>query len=311
MTALTPVIMIMGPTASGKTSLGLELAQHFPVEIISVDSALVYKSMDIGTSKPDQSMLDIAPHHLIDICDPVEAYSAAQFRNDALRLMDSISQKGKVPLLVGGTMLYYRALLNGLSELPSADPEVRVRLEQMLAESGLQALHQKLKSIDPVAAARIHPNDPQRIQRALEVYEITGKPISVWWQEQSDNSLPYNIVKLATMPEDRSLLHKIIEQRFDEMLEQGFVEEVESLRARGDLDLDKPSMRCVGYRQIWQYLDGEFDYAAMRNKGVVATRQLAKRQLTWLRREEDLHWITTAQTDTLQQALAKLASYLN
>jgi len=304
MTDLPPAILIMGPTASGKTSLALEFAKRFPVEIISVDSALVYRDMNIGTSKPDSSMLAVAPHHLIDICDPTEAYSAATFRNDALSLMASVTEKGKIPLLVGGTMLYYRGLLNGLSDLPSAQPELRQKLEKMFESSGNQVMHQRLEQVDPVAAKKIHPNDPQRIQRALEVYESTGKPISQWWADQDKYVFPYKTIKIATMPEDRSLLHKIIEQRFDEMLELGFVKEVESLMARGDLDLDKPSMRSVGYRQIWQFLEGEFNYDEMRNKGIAATRQLAKRQLTWLRREKELNWVTTAKENTLGQALS-------
>ncbi len=296
-------ILIMGPTASGKTALALEVADRFPVEIISVDSALVYRDMDIGTSKPDQAQRQAVPHHLIDICDPAVAYSAAEFRSDATQLMQQIVARGKMPLLVGGTMLYYRALLNGLSELPSAEPEVRARLEARLAVMGSQGLHQELQKIDPVAAEKIHPNDPQRIQRALEVFEITARPISEWWREQQTIQFPFNTIKIGTMPAERSQLHAIIERRFDEMLQQGFVDEVERLKIKGNLDLDKPSMRCVGYRQIWQYLDGDFDYAVMREKGIAATRQLAKRQLTWLRRENEVNWVMTAQPDTGVNAL--------
>ena len=303
MTALPPAIFIMGPTGSGKTSLALEVARQYSVEIINVDSASIYREMDIGTSKPDDHALAVAPHHLINICDPTEAYSAAQFREDALALMHSITDQGKIPLLVGGTMLYHKALLQGLSDLPSADPDVRQHLEDILADKGLHYLHKQLEKIDPVAAQKIHPNDPQRIQRALEVFEVSGKPISVWWSEQTKNDLPFLLIKLATMPEERALLHKNIEKNFDDMLLRGFVEEVQRLKARGDLDLDKPSMRCIGYRQIWQYLDGELSYKEMRDKGVAASRQYAKRQLTWLRSENDLNWINTARPDAAEHAL--------
>ena len=303
MTALPPAIFIMGPTGSGKTSLALEIARKYSVEIINVDSASIYREMDIGTSKPDAHVLAVAPHHLIDICDPVEAYSAAQFREDALALMHSITDQGKIPLLVGGTMLYHKALLQGLSDLPSADPETRQRLENMMREKGLAYLHKQLEIIDPIAAKKIHPNDPQRVQRALEVFEVSGKPISVWWLEQEKNDLPFQVIKLATMQEQRALLHKSIETNFDKMLLKGFVEEVQRLKARGDLDLNKPSMRCIGYRQIWLYLDGEFGYKEMRDKGVAASRQYAKRQLTWLRSEKDLNWITTSRSDAVENAL--------
>jgi len=300
---LPPAIMLMGPTASGKTALSLYLADQFPFEIISVDSALVYKGMDIGTSKPDQNVLQNYPHHLIDICSPEEAYSVAQFRSDALKAMQDITSRGKIPLLVGGTMLYYRSLVQGLSELPSANEEVRKSLEQFMDKHGLPALHKRLQSVDLVAAQNIHPNDPQRIQRALEVYEISGKPISQWWEEQKSNKLPYSVLKIAVSTSERSLLHERIEMRFKQMLEEGFVDEVKNLRARGDLDLNKPSMRAVGYRQAWQYLDGEYSFEDMQYKGIVATRQLAKRQLTWLRSEQDLHWFKSDQNNFEQQVL--------
>jgi len=300
---LPPVVMLMGPTASGKTALSLYLTDQFPFEIISVDSALVYKGMDIGTSKPDQGVLQKYPHHLIDICSPKEAYSVAQFRSDALKVMQDITSRGKIPLLAGGTMLYYRSLIQGLSELPSADEEVRKSLEQFTEKNGLAALHERLKAVDAVAAQKIHPHDPQRIQRALEVYELSGKPISQWWEEQKSNKLPYSVLKIAVSTSERSLLHERIETRFKQMLEEGFVDEVKTLRTRGDLDLNKPSMRAVGYRQVWQYLDGEYSFEDMQYKGIVATRQLAKRQLTWLRSEQDLHWFKSDQNNFEQQVL--------
>ena len=300
---LPPAIMLMGPTASGKTALSLYLADQFPFEIISVDSALVYKGMDIGTSKPDQNVLQNCPHHLVDICSPEEVYSVAQFRSDALKAMQDITSRGKIPLLVGGTMLYYRSLIQGLSELPSANEEVRKSLEQYMDKHGLPALHKRLQSVDLVAAQNIHPNDPQRIQRALEVYEISGKPISQWWEEQKGDKLPYSVLKIAVSTSERSLLHERIEMRFKQMLEEGFVDEVKTLRARGDLDLNKPSMRAVGYRQAWQYLDDEYSFEDMQYKGIVATRQLAKRQLTWLRSEQDLHWFKSDQNNFEQQVL--------
>ena len=311
MSRYPPIICLMGPTASGKTSLALEIARQVPVEIISVDSALVYRQMDIGTSKPDRAMRAAVPHHLIDICDPAESYSAARFRQDALQLMAQITERGRIPLLVGGTMLYFRALLEGLSDLPSADPVTRGRLEQRMASLGSAALHAELAQVDPDAAQKIHPNDPQRIQRALEVFEVTGRPISEWWQAQRASNLPYNVFKLAVMPEDRHMLHALIARRFDEMLAQGFVDEVAALRSRGDLTLDKPSMRSVGYRQVWQYLAGDFDYATMREKGIVATRQLAKRQFTWLRREPHLHCLTGEPKSLSDEAMHRIGELLS
>jgi len=299
-------LFLMGPTASGKTALALEIANHFPVEIISVDSALVYREMDIGTSKPTLDIRKKIPHYLIDICEPTEAYSAAQFRNDALEKMAEIVERGNTPLLVGGTMLYYRALSEGLSDLPSADPDVRARLEQMLVEKGSAALHQRLQKIDPEAAQKIHPNDPQRLQRAIEVFEISGKPISEWWKEQKQQKPPYDFLKYALNTRERSVLHQRIEKRFIEMLEEGFVAEIEKLRARGDLHLDRPSMRAVGYRQVWQYLDGEYSYDEMVHKGIVATRQLAKRQLTWLRSETELQWIYSEEQLFIENTLKNL-----
>ncbi len=286
-----PVLCIMGPTASGKTDLAVEMVKRFPFAIVSVDSVLVYRSMDIGTAKPDATVQRIAPHRLIDIRDPREPYSAAQFCRDALREMRDIQDTGRIPLLVGGTMLYFRALQRGLSDLPPADSTVRARLEMERNAMGLAALYQRLGSVDPVAAARIHPRDGQRIQRALEVYELTGRPMTELYRHQSDQRLSFEFFKVVIAPPDRTVLHRRIEQRFLSMLEQGLVAEVEALRARGDLGLDKPSMRAVGYRQVWEYLDGVGEYADMVQRGGAATRQFAKRQLTWLRSESDTFWL--------------------
>lgn len=286
--ALPPAIFLMGPTASGKTGLAVELVQRFPLEIISVDSALVYRGMDIGTAKPDAATLARAPHHLIDIIDPTSAYSASQFCSDALRLMAEIHGRGKVPLLVGGTMLYFKALQGGLSELPEADPDIRARLEAEAAESGWPALHARLAEIDPETAARLEKTDAQRIQRALEVCEISGQPMSVLHKQSTGASLPYRLLKLALVPSQRSVLHERIAMRFKSMLEQGLVEEVHRLRQQyPELTAGMPSMRCVGYRQAWQYLYAEFNLPELVEKGIAATRQLAKRQLTWLRGMDD------------------------
>ena len=286
---LPPAVCLMGPTAAGKTDLAVTLVEQLPMDIISVDSVMVYRGMDIGSAKPDSETLTRAPHRLIDIRDPVEAYSAAQFREDALREMTKISSEGRIPLLVGGTMLYFRALLSGLSSLPSADAEIRTRLEAEAEVEGWASLHRRLADVDADAAARIHPNDPQRIQRALEVYELTGVPLSeLQHQQQVDQPLPYRIIKLAVAPAERSVLHQRIAQRFEQMLGEGLVEEVESLRQRGDLHLDLPALRAVGYRQVWEFLEGDIDYTEMVERGVIATRQLAKRQFTWLRSEPSL-----------------------
>ncbi len=293
----------MGPTAAGKTDLAVELVETMNMEIISVDSALVYRGMNIGTAKPSAETLEKAPHHLIDIKDPVEAYSAAEFAEDAARLIREILDRGKVPLLCGGTMLYYRAITEGLSSLPSADEAIRQKLLQQAEETGWQVMHQRLQEIDPKAAQRIHPNDPQRIQRALEVYEITGMSMSDWQEQHKPEGLPYEFIKVAISPEDRSVLHQRIEARFDLMLKQGFIDEVTTLRNRGDLDLDKPSMRCVGYRQIWEYLDGKHELEEARLRGIYATRQLAKRQLTWLRSITDLNWFDPEKSSKMQKSL--------
>jgi len=285
-TAETPtVIFIMGPTAAGKTDLAVACVEQFDCELISVDSALVYSEMDIGTAKPDAETLRRAPHKLIDIIDPSESYSAGNFREDALREIQSTLSRGKTPVLVGGTMLYYKTLQEGLSELPAADEAIRAQLEDDAKQYGWQVMHDRLASIDPVSAERIHPNDPQRIQRALEVFEVSGKTLTEFWQAQKSQALPYKIVKIAFFPENRDLLKQRIAQRFYQMLELGLIEEVEALRARGDLNLDLPSMRCVGYRQVWEYLDGLMSREQMIDRGIIATRQLAKRQMTWLRKE--------------------------
>ncbi len=300
-----PVLCLMGPTASGKTALAVALAQRLPFEIVSVDSALVYREMNIGTAKPDAETRRIAPHRLVDILDPVESYSAGRFRADALREIAAIQSAGRVPLLVGGTMLYFRALERGLAELPTADSALRARLAMEWAEQGGAALHARLARIDPAAAARIHPADSQRIQRALEVYELTGRPWTELCAASRDESLPFRIVKWVLMPTNRQVLHARIERRFREMLERGFVAEVERLRSRGDLDPDLPSMRAVGYRQVWAYLDGRLDYAAMVERGIVATRQYAKRQLTWLRAESEAVWLDGDEGRHLDQAVAR------
>ena len=277
----------MGPTASGKTGVAVELAQHLPVEIISVDSALVYRGMDIGTAKPDAATLARAPHHLIDIRDPSETYSAAAFRHDALRLMADITAREKIPLLVGGTMLYFKALREGLSDLPQADPEVRAALDAEIAQHGIQHLHRQLAKVDAETAARLEPTDTQRIQRAMEIYWLTGQPMSALFKHKTDSGLPYRILPIALIPGERSVLHQRIASRFRQMLEQGLVEELRGLRQRYALHPDLPSMRCVGYRQAWQYLDGEINKDELLDKGIAATRQLAKRQLTWLRSMPD------------------------
>ncbi|MFL9977865.1 tRNA (adenosine(37)-N6)-dimethylallyltransferase MiaA [Paraburkholderia graminis] len=282
----TPIPCLLGPTASGKTAAALALAAQRPIEIISVDSALVYRQMDIGTAKPTAEERAIAPHHLIDIVDPANAYSAAEFRADALRLTAEIHARGRLPLLVGGTMLYYKALTQGLNDLPAADPNVRAQLDADAARDGWPALHARLAAIDPATAARLAPNDSQRIQRALEVFMLTGEAMSTLLAAPArtdDAAADWRFVPIALEPSDRSVLHARIERRFDAMLENGFVDEVVKLRERGDLSPEMPSMRCVGYRQVWEYLDGAVDYATMRDKGVFATRQLCKRQLTWLR----------------------------
>ena len=288
MSKLPPAIFIMGPTASGKTGVAVYVQSKLPVEIISVDSALVFKDMDIGTAKPDVETLTKAPHHLIDMIDPTGAYSAANFRSDALRLMADITARGKIPLLVGGTMLYFKALEGGLSGLPEASPAIRAKLDAEAAQIGWPAMHNKLASIDSATAARLMPNDMQRIQRALEVCEITGETMSSLFAKQTSEALPYKVLKIALIPSDRKVLHQRIEVRFDEMLKLSFVDEVKSLLAKyPQLCAESTAMRCVGYRQALEHLAGQYDSAELRNRGIFATRQLAKRQLTWLRGMDD------------------------
>ena len=300
-----PVVAIMGPTASGKTGLALELAKHIPAEIISVDSALVYRHMDIGTAKPTPKEMAIAPHWLVDIIEPNEAYSVAEFVKDATRLIGEIHSRGKLPILAGGTIMYFNALINGISPLPKSDTKIRDDIAREAEEKGWQVLHDELAVIDPVAAARIHPNDPQRLTRALEVYRSSGQTLT-HWQQQATTRCPYNIEQFAIAPQDRAVLHDRIAQRFDLMLEQGLVAEVEKLYQRGDLNEDMPSIRSVGYRQVWQYLNGELSYADMRDRGIIATRQLAKRQLTWLRGWSELTWLDTFAKDNLTKITAKV-----
>ena len=307
--AAPPCLFLMGPTASGKTDLAVALVEALPCEIVSVDSALVYRGMDIGTAKPDAETLARAPHRLIDFLDPAESYSAARFRADALCEIRSILAAGRVPLLVGGTMLYFRALQYGLSELPSADATVRARLDAWAAREGWSALHAYLQQVDPVSAARIHPNDPQRLQRALEVFELTGRPLSSFHAQGRAGDFDYRLLKLGLVPRDRALLHARIAARFETMLAAGLVDEVKALRARGDLDISMPSMRSVGYRQVWEYLDGNYDYATMVTKGVAATRQLAKRQLTWLRSEKGVERLIIEELEPAA-VIARVADFL-
>ena len=308
--ALPPAIFLMGPTASGKTALSVQLAQALDGEIISVDSALVFKGMDIGTAKPTLEERAGIPHHLIDILEPNQSYSTGQFRHQALALMADMTERGKIPILVGGTQLYFNALFNGLAVLPVANVEIRKQLDQDLLDLGKDVLHQRLAVVDPVAAARIHPNDPQRVQRALEVYEISGQSLSSFFKAEADAKLPYQAIKLIIAPSDRKVLHDIIAQRFRTMLAQGFVEEVQALYQRGDLTELMPSMRAVGYRQVWAYLQGVDDLEVMTEKAIIATRQLAKRQFTWLRRVTDAHSFQTGQDNLLPEVMALVKAQL-
>ncbi|MDP2558377.1 tRNA (adenosine(37)-N6)-dimethylallyltransferase MiaA [Photobacterium damselae subsp. piscicida] len=305
---LPQAIFLMGPTASGKTDLAIRLRQELPVELISVDSALIYKGMDIGTAKPDAHELALAPHRLIDIRDPAQSYSAADFRADALKEMADIVAAGRIPLLVGGTMLYYKALLEGLSPLPAANPEIRAGIEQEAKEKGWQALHEELVRIDPVSGARIHPNNPQRLSRALEVFRISGKTLTELTKTQGD-ALPYKVHQFAIAPKDRTVLHQRIELRFEKMMAAGFEQEVKALYERGDLHPDLPSIRCVGYRQMWDYLDGHCNQDEAVFHGICATRQLAKRQITWLRSWKDLTWLDSGDVDTSLQTVTNSVRY--
>ncbi|KAF1067241.1 MAG: tRNA dimethylallyltransferase [Pseudomonas citronellolis] len=316
MPSLPPAIFLMGPTAAGKTDLAVELARLLPCELISVDSALVYRGMDIGTAKPSPEVLAEFPHRLVDIRDPAQAYSAAEFRADALAAMAEVTAAGRIPLLVGGTMLYFKALLEGLADMPGADAAVRAEIEEMAEREGWAAVHAELARVDPESAQRIHPNDPQRVMRALEVYRVSGVSMSDLRQRQSvENAassapgvaqLPYTVAQLAIAPQQRQVLHARIALRFRQMLELGFVSEVEGLRARPDLHAGLPSIRAVGYRQVWDYLDGKLSYAEMEERGIIATRQLAKRQFTWLRSWSQLHWLDSQVCDNLPRALKYL-----
>ena len=281
-------ILLMGPTASGKTAVAIELARALPCDIVSVDSALVYKDMNIGTAKPDRATLEAVPHRLVDIIEPHESYSAARFRDDALAAMRETVDRGRIPLLVGGTMLYFKALVEGLNELPEADPMIRLVIDTMAQDGGWPAVHAKLREVDPETAERLEPADAQRVQRALEIYYITGKTMRELLQKPRFVYFPYTPIKIALAPGDRGGLHERIEQRFDDMLRHGLLDEVEHLREEYGLDPAMPSMRCVGYRQAWQHLTGQLSYEELRSHGIAATRQLAKRQLTWLRSMPDV-----------------------
>lgn len=320
-----PAIFLMGPTASGKTDLAMALCERLPCDLISVDSAMIYRGMDIGTAKPTATELARYPHRLIDICDPADRYSAADFRRDALAEMAQISSAGRIPLLVGGTMMYFKALLHGMSDLPGADESVREQIKIEAQAHGWHALHEQLEALDPQAARLIHPNNRQRLLRALEVIRLSGRPISEFWRNPSGSNggaddiedypyftrwqaderteLPYTVIQLAIAPADRSQLHHRIRERFCQMLAQGFIDEVKRLKSRGDLTPDLPSVRCVGYRQAWDYLDGEIDEAGLIDQGTAATRQLAKRQLTWLRKWHDVQWLETDSGRKLADAL--------
>lgn len=298
------IICLMGPTASGKTSVAIELTARFPFSIISVDSGMIYRGMDIGTAKPDKKQLAIAPHRLINILDPRESYSAAQFRHDAVREINDILQHGRIPLLVGGTMLYFKVLQQGISPLPSADASVRRKIANDAAEIGWKKMHERLQTIDPIAALRISPNDAQRIQRALEIYALTGKTMTDLCASNPPQALPYRIINIALAPaaeNARDILEEKISQRLHLMLQHGFVDEVAALRARGDLAPDMPSIRAVGYRQVWQYLDGAFNYEEMQQQIIIATRQLAKRQMTWLRSwQGEIEWFDSEDKNVAQ-----------
>lgn len=298
-----PVICLMGPTASGKTALALALCDALPCDIVSVDSALIYRDMNIGTAKPTNEELEKYPHRLINLRDATQSYSAADFCNDALAEIKSIRAKNRIPLLVGGTMMYFKSLIDGISPLPEANADIRKTIEAEAEKNGWQAMHEELQSVDSVSAKRIHPNDPQRITRALEVFRITGSTLTQLTEIKGEK-LQGDILQFAITPQERSTLHARIELRYQQMIEQGFEQEVVKLKARGDLNENLPSIRCVGYRQMWQYLNDEFDHDEMVFRGVCATRQLAKRQLTWLRNWQNLHWLTTDDKTNLSQVLA-------
>ena len=301
----------MGPTASGKTDLAIALSRHLPCEVVSVDSALVYRGMDVGTAKPTVDQRAGVPHHMIDIVDPAERYSVGQYLDHARAEVEGVVGRGNIPLLAGGTMLYFRALQHGLADLPNADQQVRAALDAQAGKLGWPALHHRLAEVDSGSAQRIHPNDAQRIQRALEVYELTGVSLSELLSRQNRRALPCNLAKIVVAPSDRSHLHRLIEQRFTAMLAAGLVDEVAALRDRSDMTLALPSMRAVGYRQVWQYLDGEFSYDQMVHHAVVATRRYAKRQFTWLRAEPDVAWFESHSPDVLENVLNYATNTLN
>lgn len=304
-----PAVCLMGPTASGKTALAIELVQRYPFDIINVDSAQIYRGMDIGTGKPDLATLQRAPHRLIDFLDPAETYSAARFRADAIAEMASIRQADRIPLLVGGTMLYFKALRDGLAVLPEADPGVRETITAMAQNEGWPAVHARLAAVDPVAAQRIHPNDPQRLQRALEVFMVSGRSMTdLQARNQAADSLSEDLIFVSIQPPERSVLHARIAHRFRQMLEDGLLDEVRRLHQRGDLHTGLPSIRSVGYRQVWQYLDGEISFDAMVERGIIATRQLAKRQVTWLRSWEKLHNFDSESPETMAKVLKLIHS---
>lgn len=298
-----PVIFLMGATATGKTGLAVDLHQALPVDVVSVDSAMVYRGMDVGTAKPSAELLTRVPHRLIDICDPVDSYSAARFRDDAMRAIQDITAAGRIPLLVGGTGLYFRALEDGISELPAADAGVRARLDREAREQGLEALHQRLEAVDPDSARRIHRNDPQRLQRALEVYELTGRSMTEHFRQNRGEALDRHVIKIILNPQDRETHRQVIGHRFQQMLEDGLVDEVRTLHDRSDLHAGLPAMRMVGYRQIWRYLEAQITYEDMVKHAIIATQQLAKRQLTWLRKERDYLEISAADVDKLSKVL--------
>ena len=300
------VIFLMGPTAGGKTSLAVELVKQLPLEIISVDSAMVYRGLDIGTAKPAREIQEIAPHRLIDICDPTESYSAGKFREDALTAIEEIRDNNRIPLLVGGTGLYFRTLEQGFSNLPATDPALRARLTQALRARGSPALHADLHRVDPESAGRIHPNDSQRVQRALEVYEMTRTPLSALIGEGRLGALPRTVIKLALAPSDRHVLRERAGQRFNRMLQRGLVDEVRGLFRREDMHGDLTSMRLVGYRQVWSYLEGRSSYSEMCERAVIATRQLAKRQITWLRSEENATWFDSSRAGIAHEVVKYL-----
>lgn len=308
--ARTPAICLMGPTASGKTNLAIELVQRLPCEIINVDSAQIYRGMNIGTGKPDAQTLLSAPHRLLNIMDPAQAYSVSQFRDDALREMASIRDSGRIPLLVGGTMMYFKALRDGLASMPAADADVRQQILDIAQAQGWAAVHERLQEVDPESARRIHPNDPQRLQRALEIFLISGRTMTEFHHEEfsqrADSAIPFDLHFFSIQPGLRNVLHEKIERRFRQMIADGFVEEVEALMARGDLDLRMPSMRSVGYRQIWQHIAGELSFDAMLETSIIATRQLAKRQITWLRSWDELRNFDSENSETLELVLKSI-----